>query len=102
MTSLRARHERFGSHGSDDLLGMDEPQQMSALADAFSQQQQQQQQPAAEAEPLLVGTHVNMDTVRFEHAGRKFETRPDQWLQLSTAEGAVYLQFTDPSSGQPY
>ncbi len=105
----QARHVRFGSHGSDDPLGMDEPQQMSTLADAFSQvdiggpaTQQQQQQPAAEAEPLLVGTHVKKDTVRFEHAGRKFKTRPDQWLQLSTAEGAVYLQFTDPSSGQPY
>lgn len=103
----QARHVRFGSHGSDDPLGMDEPQQMSALADAFAQvdiggSAAQQQQPAAEAEPLLVGTHVKKDTVRFEHAGRKFKTRPDQWLQLSTAEGAVYLQFTDPSSGQLY
>jgi hypothetical protein len=104
----QARHVRFGSHGSDDPLSMDERQQMSAPADAFAQVDigdptaQQQQQPAAEAEPLLVGTYVKKDTVRFEHAGRKFKTRPDQWLQLSTAEGAVYLQFTDPSSGQPY
>ncbi|KAK4149440.1 hypothetical protein C8A00DRAFT_37958 [Chaetomidium leptoderma] len=75
----QVRHVRFGSHSSDDPLDMDELQQMSALADAFAQ-----------------------DTVRFEHAGRKFKTRPDQWLQLLTAEGAVYLQFTDPSSGQPY
>jgi hypothetical protein len=55
---------------------------------------QQQLLPAAEAEPLLVGTHVKKDTVRFEHAGRKFKARPDQWLQLSTADGAVYLQLT--------
>ena len=64
----RARHVRFGSHGSDDPLGMDEPQQMSALADAFAQvdiggSAAQQQQPAAEAEPLLVGTHVKKDVV---------------------------------------
>lgn len=104
----QARHMRFGSRGSDDPLSMGEPQQISDLADAFAQvdiggpASQQHQQPAAEAEPILVGTHVKKDTVRFEHAGRKFKTRPDEWMQLSTAEGDVYLQFADPSSGQLY
>jgi hypothetical protein len=40
--------------------------------------------------------------VRFEHAGRKFKTRPNQWLQMPTADGPVYLQFTDSSTGQAY
>lgn len=81
----QARHMRFRSHGSNDPLDMDEPQQMSALTDAFAQvdiggpaAQQQQQQPAAEVEQLLVGTYMKKDTIRFEHAGRKFKTRPDQ------------------------
>ena len=58
------------------------------------------------AEPLLVGTHLKKDTVRFEQAGSKFKTRPDQWLQLSTAEGAVYLHSVHrlvigPAAGPP-
>jgi hypothetical protein len=76
----QARHVRFGSHGSDDLLGMDEPQQMSALADAFAQDiggpAAQQQQPAAEAEPLLVGTHVKKDTVRSSTRGASSRRGP--------------------------
>ncbi|KAG7289816.1 hypothetical protein NEMBOFW57_006193 [Staphylotrichum longicolle] len=95
----QARHVRFGSHGSDDS---------SDLADAFAQVDicgpaaQQQQLVAAEAEPLLAGTHVKKGMVRFEHAGQKFKTRSDQWVQVSTTEGAVYWQFTHPSSGQSY
>jgi hypothetical protein len=96
---------------------MDETQQMSALSDGFAQldmgggpviqqhlllQEEEEQQPTAEAEPLLVGTSVKKDTIRFEHAGRRFKTSRDQWLQLSTGDGAVYMQFTNPSSGQSY
>ncbi len=74
----------------------------STVSPFYRATQPQQQQPAAEAESLLVGTHAKKNTVRFEHARHKFKTRPDQWLQLSTAEGAVYLQLGDLSSGQPY